>query len=79
MVTEGECGLTEQRVDEFRRMFIKATPSDWLQRLAAAADEYESRLCQQAFPDPEPVKAKTFDEWIQSTSELLDDCAKRKK
>ena len=27
--------------------------------------------------EPEPVKAKTFDKWLQSTSELLEDCAKR--
>jgi hypothetical protein len=28
---------------------------------------------------PEPVKAKTFDEWLAETSALLEECAERKK
>jgi len=30
-------------------------------------------------PDPKPVKAKTFDEWISETSALLEECAKSKR
>jgi hypothetical protein len=32
-----------------------------------------------AGPTPEPVKAKTFDEWLAETSALLEECAERKK
>ncbi len=31
------------------------------------------------YPSPKPVRAKTFDEWLQSTSELLEECAARKR
>jgi len=30
-------------------------------------------------PEPKPVKAQTFDEWLKKTTDLLDECQREKR
>ena len=46
---------------------------------ARAAEHLRSLGYLQPDPEPEPVKAKTFDEWISETSALLEECAEMRK
>lgn len=65
----------------------RLTPADMLEMYAAVCGMMPEHLYAGLFgpgaltstPDPRPVRAKSFDDWLTRTSELLEECARRKQ
>ena len=77
---------TEGQIEIWEATFLRWAGSNLSHEQYNTMDEWVALIgeepCYDRYspdPAPQPVKAKTFDEWLAETSALLEECAERKQ